>query len=447
MNFINLSENNNRSLIELIENGNLKLQLGANACFYVNKLNHVQFDDLVETIPDKSIKAKLNNKLQSGKQVNWISTSVLSNTGLAPCEELKDAFEIYKGFELDDQSKKVGLYGEVSLSVNFSKLDLVKDGPEGEPAYPFGILFFSDSFSSYDKYNAVISTLDVRRHDASSCHYVNPVSYAMKSNVVCSGKFRYSGSFIIFYVTNEIEKQAGMFYPEITIVSIPVATIRKRDESKTIERTGITGVHKRNNCTSDLIFYLKGIFDYYHVEDHQYIGEVIHAMGYDPIEYGYPPSLGDSRSSYYGGNHIHLGGSRGNGARYERPENKFARGSGIFSYLEEINQKNIIKTSIIHTQSERPNPPSLPIEEEEEEEAVSDGYSEGEYSSYEVEEALDSVSSDETASEDVYEEQPEEQTEEQTEEQAVEEDPGNANVGYEDQPVEEGTEEVQEGEL
>jgi hypothetical protein len=346
--FINLIENNNKVYKELRDVLNLEVQLGVNACFYVNKLNHSQFNSLVETIPDDNLKDTISDKLKSGKQVNWISTSFFSENGIAPCDELKRSIETYNSFELDDSSRRMGIYGEASISVDFSKLDLIK-ASDGFPLYPFGVMFFSDSYSSYDKCSLTVSTADNRMDDASRCHYINPISYSQGA-AVCSGKFRYSGNFIIFYVDKDIEKLEGAYYPDITIINIPVATARRHDDKRLIERTGITGVLKGNSCVSDIIMHLKGVFDFYHVEDKQLIGEIIHAVGYDPVKYNYPPSVSDPRSSYYGGNRARLG-SKGNDYRFEKASPGFNRPPNIFSYLESINQTNVASTNVLKDES------------------------------------------------------------------------------------------------
>jgi hypothetical protein len=222
---------------------------------------------------------------------------------------------------------------------------------------------------------------------------------------------------VIFYVAREIEKQEDVFFPDITIVNIPVATIRKRDNGYLVDRTGVTGILKGNNCVSDIVLYLKGIFDFYQVSDNQFIGEIIHAAGYDPIEYGYPPSAGDPRSSYYGGNHAHLG-TKGNGFRYEHPT--FPKNNNIFNYLEEINGTNILKTSIIQSKvaPKTEVPPSVETPQEETPQQETENVAE--YSSTEIDEALNSVADVSEPSFEATPEQEPEQEQEQEEEEPSE---------------------------
>jgi hypothetical protein len=204
--------------------------------------------------------------------------------------------------------------------------------------------------------------MDERRQDSQLWNLITNMSYSHKGNFSCTGKFRYEGNFIIFYAQTEIEKGEGCFMPNVTTVHIPVRSTRRHDETRLIERTGITGVKKRTECVAGLADYLKGIFEFYQVSNNQYMGEILHAIGYDPVKYGYPPSAGDERSSYYGGNRAHLG-PKGNGMRYDKTQS-FQRSNNLFSYLDEVNRRDVVKVSVKQKwNEERRRPASDEIDE------------------------------------------------------------------------------------
>jgi hypothetical protein len=324
---------------EYAEKADLAIDLGANVCFYVNKLDHTQFEKFVDSIPDKetnmNLKNKLDQKMKNNAAINWISTISFTPHGKYPCESLKDSMAIYSSFDIDAEAKRMSSYGLVKVSFDFSKLPLVK-ADDGAPFYPFGIFFFSDMYNQYDDYQAVISCLNNRRRDVSNCSYLKPIDFKCEGPVTCTGKFKYKGSFVIFFVANEIEKQEGVFYPDVTIIDIPVAAFR--EQTATIKTTGICSIQKASNCVYDFVNHVvKDVFSFFGVKDQNYMGEVVHAFGYNPLDYNFPPSNGDDKARYYGGNHVHSGnGHDGKFNKYEKP---FNRRNNLFNYLSEVSTK------------------------------------------------------------------------------------------------------------
>jgi hypothetical protein len=347
-----INPRNNAIFNQLSNIAGLDITLGVNLCFYVNKLNHNQLDSLLNTISDPSAKQRVTKTQQKNKPVNWISAISYASQGKNPCDILTESINTYNAFEIDKEGKKVNSYGFANLTFDFSKLPLIK-AEDGAPAYPFGIFFFSDIYNNYDNYNAVISCIPNLKNEVSECPYIKPIDFDVRGPVYCNGNFRMNGNFVIFYVTNEIEKQEGEFYPDVTIINIPVIAFRDFKTRYLIKEAAVCQIKKGSTCVSSFIDYIcKEIFSFYGVKDNQFIGEVIHAFGYDAEKYNYPLSTSNGSKMYYGGNHVHMG-SKVNQLRHDKPfgYNK----TNLFNYLDEINKKSNTKI-ILTTPDSQPSP-------------------------------------------------------------------------------------------
>jgi hypothetical protein len=403
--------------------GGLNINLGADVSFYVNKLSYGQFQEVLNSLPDPNAKKKVNRLQKFDKPINWVSTISYSDRGKRPCEPIEDSIAIYQSMDIDSDAKRIISYGYADLTFDFSRLNLLQ-AQDGYPEYPFGIIFFSDLRNEYNDYNAVISCIPERRNTAAGCSFIHPIDISRQGPVHCDGKFRQYGNFIIFYVDNEIEKREGIYYPDITVISIPVSVFRDHKQGHIIKETGICSLKKGSICISDIIEYLiREIFVFYGVSNNQFIGEVIHAFGYDPVKYNYPPSLGDERSRYYGGNTAHVG-TKSNGFRKETP---FRKGNNLFNYLDEITKKDNTFVVTTSTKENKEKPKVQPEHSEHEEPVYGEDVPvtveshEGtppkeEYSQSEIDAAL-------TDDEPIPEEQAEPEEEEMIEDEPPEEEP------------------------
>jgi hypothetical protein len=284
------------------------------------------------------MKKRVNNSQRDKRNINWFSATAFTASGKDPCESMVESINLYNSFNLDQESKRVASYGVVEMRIDFSKLSLLLSKEDGYPFYPFGIIFFSDLDNKYDNYLATVSCIPDRIEHVLRYKYIKPVSFT-DTNLFfsCRGKFRYRGNFIIFYVSKEIEREEGVFYPDVNIISVSVGTIRDTANRLVINETGVTDIKKGSTCVSDFSLHLvKDIFSFYGVKDNQFSSELIHAFGLDPVELGLPPSLSDDRSRYYGNRVVHMA-SKGHYARHEK---QFGAKTNIFSYLNEINNKN-----------------------------------------------------------------------------------------------------------
>jgi hypothetical protein len=344
---INLA--NNAIYNQLGLEAGLDIALGVNMCFYVNKLDHRQSSDLITSFPNNTLKG---GKKQDIKPANWLSATSYSSFGKNPSDIFTESIDLYNSFDIEQEAKRIASYGISTLAMDFSKLPLLKEAKDGWPAYPFGIMFFSDLNNGFDSFNATISTIPERRKDVSRYPYIMPINYDSRGKASCTGKYRIRGNFIIFYVTKEIEKQEGLFFPDVTIINVPVSLMRESKENwHIIKSVYACNIKKASNCvlTGFVEYIVQHIFGFYGFTDAQPIAEIIHAFGYDPMDYSYPPSASDERSKYYGGNHVHVG-TRSNFTRREKPVD---HNTNIFNYLNEINKKN--ETSIIVSAKKEPD--------------------------------------------------------------------------------------------
>jgi hypothetical protein len=344
---INLANNSIYNQLGL--EAGLNINLGASMCFYVNKLDINQLNKLFASFPNNA--AKTDRKQDKFKTLNWLSTTSYAPLGKNPSDVFKDSMELYNSFDIEREGKRITSYGLASVSMDFSKLPLVKS-EDGFAAYPFGILFFSDLNNGFDSFNAAISTIPERRKDAQKCPYIAPINYDYRGQASCVGKYRLRGNFVIFYVSKEIEKQAGKFCPDINIINIPVGVVRDQKDWHIIKSTYACNIKRTSNCvmTSFIEYIVRDIFGFYGFTDAQPIAEIINAFGYDPIEYNYPPSISDEKSKYYGGNHVHISLSRNNFSRSEKP---FDRNANLFSYLNAISKDSEIDIAVSAPKKEK----------------------------------------------------------------------------------------------
>jgi hypothetical protein len=355
--YVVINPGTNPTYNQLVNLADLDVLLGSHVCFYVNKLDHRQFDDLLATIPDPATRQWVMRNQKTKRNINWLSATSYVPMGKNPCEPVAESIDLYNGFNLDQEGKRISLYGISELSIDFSKLPLVLSKEDNSPLYPFGIIFFSDLTNGFDDYSATVSSLPERVNEISHYKYIHPVSDDIKGIVTCKGKFRYRGNFIVFYVTNEIEREENVFYPDVTIVNISVGSYREqRGNYSFIKETGITNIRKGSDCVESIVEYItKKIFSYYEVKDQQFTAEIVHGFGFDPVSFGLPPSIGDERSHYYyGGNHVHMN-SKGYHSRHEKPHSSKPN---IFDYLKEIGSKetNIVLPPVTKNPDENKDP-------------------------------------------------------------------------------------------
>jgi hypothetical protein len=327
---------NNSNYTKLVEEADFEYSLGATSCFYVNKLSYLQMNELALALDATKVNPKIANKQKNNSSVNWISASTFTKDGQDPCALFKDALNIYNEFDIDE--KRIAAYGSASISLNLGKLPLLRDEND-IPYYHAGIFFFSDIHNASDNCAATITVAEERYEHAKRCRSIHPIYFSEINdigNVSCGGNFRNRGDFIIFYASKDIIKGPELFNPDVTIINIPVITIRDRNDFNKIKATKIAGFNKRSICVSDVIQTIVcDIFTYYHA-DNQFVGEVIHAFGDDPVKYNFAPSKSDDRHIYYGKS-VHVNDKN------RTPQPSTFRHSTVFSYLDEINRNSDIK--------------------------------------------------------------------------------------------------------
>jgi hypothetical protein len=344
-----INQANNQIYNSLVNGAGLNISLGANVCFYTNKLNNNQFTSLLDSIFDPATKKEVSDSQRNKRAINWISTTAFTDQGKNPCDSMREAIFKYNNFNLDYEGKRISSYGIAELRLDFSRLPIIKEG--GCSVYPYGCFFFSDLSNGYDNYVASISCVQERINDVMNYKYIKPVPFDSQDGIIsCAGKFRTQGNFIIFYVANEIEKQEDQFYPDITIINITVGCAREQKSPYIVKESFVCNIRKGSNCVGNIIDYItRDIFSFYGVNDLQFCGEIIHAFGFDPLEYSFPPSLGDERSRHYiYENNPSPMNTAGHNYRHTKP---FTVKTNLFSYLDSINKKNEVNI-VLHQNDE-----------------------------------------------------------------------------------------------
>jgi hypothetical protein len=74
---------------QLVADGELSIKLGAKLCFYTNKLNCDQIEELA---------AKTKRQADKVRASNWLNVTCFTEDGNKPCEALSEAITAYKGF-------------------------------------------------------------------------------------------------------------------------------------------------------------------------------------------------------------------------------------------------------------------------------------------------------------------------------------------------------------
>lgn len=236
----------NSTMTKLKEDGVLKsVQLGAKHCFYVGKLDYTALDSLAKDLG-------INATEDARKQTWWVNQS-FSENGWQPGKDIETAIKNYKA--LNGEENRINIYGDVKLTFDFSKLNLLRDD-QGNIKYPCGVLFFGDSRNIKDMMSGTISctteAVDTLANDRNAIY----ASMADIENVSIEGIFRTYGHCILFYVNNEIEKEQGKFYPEITTIEFDTFVARDIQQWGMIRKCSVNDANKTVVCENNLVDYV-----------------------------------------------------------------------------------------------------------------------------------------------------------------------------------------------
>ena len=119
-------------------------------------------------------------------------------------------------------------YGEASISVDFSKLDLLKEEHSIDNVlYPYGIFFFSDEPTPRNHLRAAVACYPDRFNRMKFNNNFEPITDY--KNVNLNVQFRNHGRFVIFFVSaEEYKEESDTYVPDINTIVIEV-TAEKED--------------------------------------------------------------------------------------------------------------------------------------------------------------------------------------------------------------------------
>lgn len=308
---------------QLVADGELSIKLGAKLCFYTNKLNCDQIEELA---------AKTKRQADKVRASNWLNVTCFTEDGNKPCEALSEAITAYKGFsDEEDKDNRLNIYGAVTLKFDFSKINLITT-EDNCVKYPYGILFFSDSRHIQDKYAASVACVQNRipKKNQLQDSFFTPILDYEKAE--CTGICRSSGHFVVFYVDHEIEKNKNELHPEITLVEIEVGVTRS-GKWGVIDNTFISTTSKASTCVPDDVqFMLDHVFAHYGVTESNFVSDFIYLIGLDPREYNYIPTQIQAGGEYYGG-HAHVAKKPGISGKSGADD---GRKKNLFRYIDQV---------------------------------------------------------------------------------------------------------------
>lgn len=126
------------------------------------------------------------------------------------------------------EDQRFASYGEASISVDFSKLDLLKEEHTVDNVlYPYGIFFFSDEPTPRNHLRAAVACYPERFNRMKFNNNFEPITDY--KNVNLNVQFRNRGRFVIFFVNaEEYKEDSDTYVPDINTIVIEV-TAEKED--------------------------------------------------------------------------------------------------------------------------------------------------------------------------------------------------------------------------
>jgi hypothetical protein len=292
----------NEKLNELINSGAITLSTGARACFNTNCLDITAIERLTTSIK------KVFPKFEKPDRGNWDTVTILDDFDVSGANGNKVPFKdriqlIVKTYAEVNPEEHYGSYSVGEITVDFDSLKMNKELAE---KYGYGVVFVGDSNNRPDVANAHIKFVGKPKFRPLTRGYVRPY---VDSTDRIQGVFKSSGSFVIYYPVNEIEKVEGKFYPVFMFTTISLFSYRNQNNE--IIDTKIAGTFTEKKCVEDHIGELIHIFrknshakyEYFDSFVEQFVG----AFDVDPTQYlnfdhHSVGKTGNSHGGYRGGN-------------------------------------------------------------------------------------------------------------------------------------------------
>ena len=284
---------------KLIESGLIKsVSFGSKNCFFVKELNEANKSDLLSKL---NVEEKLSQLRYSEADIadnGWWTIETIVKDGLKPCKELTEAIDAYHSYDDPENKNCLTMYGEISLNVDFSKLNMISD--ESGISYPYGILFFSDSKSFVNQFSASCAVLPYRLEKARNNPYIKQIDNW--ENVSIKGSFRSTGHFVIFYVSSEedvvVENGHAVAFPKVHMITIETILNREREGSISgvgigkVEESEILAKHYVNEngdpFGSEIVYLIENAFSKYSTQSiaaSHFASDYIYLVGDDPRYY------------------------------------------------------------------------------------------------------------------------------------------------------------------
>ena len=231
-------------LSKLMINGIIKsVELGSKNCFFVKELSETDKADLLAKLNVEEKFSQLRYSEYEIAENGWWTINTVTKDGIKPCKELVEAIDAYHSYNDPENKNCLTMYGEVTLNVDFSKLDLVQE-EDGGVSYPYGILFFSDSKSFVNQFAAKCAVFPRRLEQARNNPYIRQIEDW--ENATIKGSFRSTGHFVIFYVKEQDGVEVGngdvKLFPKVHMITIE--TILNRGENGLVTGVGIGKVEE-----------------------------------------------------------------------------------------------------------------------------------------------------------------------------------------------------------
>lgn len=266
------------------------LILGAKYCLPTSKLNYDQIDQ-VKTLFDNGLCRSF-----SVSDTGWLAASIKIDNA----EKVKPALEKYREFAAEDKDLFISGYGEVELTIDFSKVGMLMDPDSGNVYYPYGAFFFSDNKTIVNQFNGTVACLPARYQKLKNKKNLSPISSDNWTEAKISGSFTRRGHFVIFYVTEDVEKEPGVWNPIVNIVDIEVVASKNYKNSE-VEGVFIGKVEKYTSSVADEVeFLIRKVYNKYAIPSaasQYFMSDYIFSIGYNPKAYDLTIAVDNTQES------------------------------------------------------------------------------------------------------------------------------------------------------
>lgn len=281
----NFVKRSNEILDKLKEDGIIKeMSLGAKFCLPTNKLSY----DVVDKI--KSLLGTKEEGKYSDLSMNkngWLAVSVLTDTGENPGATIQDALDEYRAHSDEDKDIFISSYGKAEITIDYSKLGMLQL-EDGSILYPYGAFFFSDNKTLINQFSASVACVPSRYNKIRNKKNISPITADNWDNATITCNFTKRGHLVLFYVTEEIEKDKDVYNPIVTTIDIELFA-HKDYKTSNITRISFGRADKVTKCVPDIVEYLITEFYYKYgmrsFISSQFMGDYIYSIGCNPRNY------------------------------------------------------------------------------------------------------------------------------------------------------------------